>query len=73
MLGVIRFTREMDIMTFGEEQAKAAGVDAIKSKDESLFIFSAILTGGAISLSGTIGFIDLIAPHVVRRVFGSKS
>lgn len=36
------------------------------------FIFSAILTGGAISLSGTIGFIDLIAPHVVRRVFGSK-
>ena len=69
MLGVIRFTREMDIMTFGEEQAKATGVDVSK---RNLFIFSAILTGGAISLSGTIGFIDLIAPHVVRRVFGSK-
>ena len=27
MLGVIRFTREMDIMTFGEEQAKATGVE----------------------------------------------
>ena len=71
MLGVIRFTREMDIMTFGEEQAKATGVDVSKIK-RNLFIFSAILTGGAISLSGTIGFIDLIAPHVVRRVFGSK-
>ena len=65
MLGV------MDIMTFGEEQAKATGVDVSKIK-RNLFIFSAILTGGAISLSGTIGFIDLIAPHVVRRVFGSK-
>ena len=71
MLGVIRFTREMDIMTFGEEQAKATGVDVSKIK-RNLFIFSAILTGGAISLSGTIGFIDLIAPHVVRLVFGSK-
>ena len=71
MLGVIRFTREMDIMTFGEEQAKATGVDVSKIK-RNLFIFSAVLTGGAISLSGTIGFIDLIAPHVVRRVFGSK-
>ena len=54
-----------------EEQAKATGVDVSKIK-RNLFIFSAILTGGAISLSGTIGFIDLIAPHVVRRVFGSK-
>ena len=71
ILGVIRFTREMDIMTFGEEQAKATGVDVSKIK-RNLFIFSAVLTGGAISLSGTIGFIDLIAPHVVRRVFGSK-
>ena len=30
MLGVIRFTREMDIMTFGEEQAKATGVDVFR-------------------------------------------
>ncbi len=71
MLGVIRFTREMDIMTFGEEQAKATGVEVERIK-RNLFIFSTVLTGGAISLSGTIGFIDLIAPHVVRRVFGSK-
>lgn len=71
MLGIIRFTKEMDIMTFGEEQAKATGVDTEKVK-RNLFISSAVLTGGAISLSGTIGFIDLIAPHVVRRVFGSK-
>lgn len=71
MIGVMRYTKEMDIITFGEDQAKAVGVETsiIKTK---LFVYSAVLTGGAISLSGTIGFIDLIAPHVVRRIFGSK-
>jgi iron complex transport system permease protein len=33
---------------------------------------SAALTGSAISFVGVIGFIDLIAPHVVRRFFGSS-
>ena len=71
LVGVLIHTREMDILTFGEEQAKAVGVDTTKVK-KRLFIFSAILTGSAVSLSGTIGFIDLIAPHIVRRIFGSK-
>ncbi|MGL5692526.1 MAG: FecCD family ABC transporter permease [Peptostreptococcaceae bacterium] len=70
-VGVMMYTKEMDIITFGEEQAKAVGVDTLKVKSK-LFLYSAVLTGGAISLSGTIGFIDLIAPHVVRHVFGSK-
>lgn len=71
MLGVLKFTREMDILTFGEEQAKAVGVDTYKVK-RKLFVYCAILTGGSVALSGTIGFVDLIAPHVVRRAFGSN-
>ena len=71
MIGVLRFTKEMDILTFGEEQAKAVGVDTYNVK-RKLFILCAILTGGSVALSGTIGFVDLIAPHVVRKVFGSN-
>lgn len=71
MLGVLRFTREMDILTFGEEQAKLVGVDTKKVKMK-LFISCAILTGGSVALSGTIGFVDLIAPHIVRKTFGSN-
>ena len=71
MIGVFRFTKEMDILTFGEEQAKAVGVDTYNVK-RKLFILCAILTGGSVALSGTIGFVDLIAPHVVRKVFGSN-
>ncbi len=71
MLGVFRYTKEMDILTFGEEQAKAVGVNTYKVKRQ-LFVYCAILTGGSVALSGTIGFVDLIAPHVVRKAFGSN-
>ena len=71
MIGTLMYTKEMDILTFGEEQAQSVGVDTSKVKTK-LFVFSAILTGGAVSLSGTIGFVDLIAPHVVRKIFGSN-
>lgn len=71
MIGTLMYTKEMDILTFGEEQAQSVGVDTSKVKTK-LFVFSAVLTGGAISLSGTIGFVDLIAPHVVRKIFGSN-
>lgn len=71
MVGVLYYTREMDLLTFGEEQAKAIGVETERVKNR-LFILASILTGAAVAVGGVIGFIDLIAPHVVRRYFGSK-
>lgn len=71
IIGVILYTREMDILTFGEDSAKTVGVDTNKVKTR-LFLFTAILTGSAVALSGIIGFVDLIAPHVVRKIFGAK-
>ncbi len=64
------YSKEMDIMTFGEEQAFTMGVDVFKIK-WILLGLSAALTGSAISFTGVIGFIDLVAPHVVRKIFGS--
>lgn len=71
IIGIMLFVKEMDVLTFGEDQAKAIGVEAEKVK-RYLFLFVAILTGAAVAISGTIGFVDLIAPHLVRKVFGSK-
>jgi iron complex transport system permease protein len=68
--GVMRYTKEMDILTFGDEQAQAIGVE-LKNLKRNLFLFSTILTGAAVALSGTIGFVDLIAPHLARRIVGS--
>ena len=64
-------SRELDLLTFGEEQAMAMGVDTRRSK-WLLLLTAAALTGSAVSLVGVIGFIDLIAPHLTRRLFGAK-
>jgi iron complex transport system permease protein len=37
-----------------------------------LLIVSAAITGSVISFVGVIGFVDLVAPHVVRKLFGSS-
>ena len=71
IVGISLYTKEMDILTFGEDNAKSVGVDTNKVKTR-LFVFTAVLAGSAISLSGIIGFIDLIAPHIVRKIFGAK-
>ncbi len=64
-------SREMDLMTFGDEQAMSIGVNT-RRKKTLLIIMTAMLTGVSVAFSGTIGFIDLVAPHIVRRIFGSK-
>jgi len=70
-LFIVHFNRELDIMTFGEQQAKTMGVD-LKRVKWILLIAAAALTGSAIAFVGVIGFVDLVAPHIVRRVFGSS-
>lgn len=71
VLFLTRYGREMDLMTFGEEQALSAGVELKKVKF-LLIACSALLTGATVAFVGVIGFVDLIAPHVVRRLFGSN-
>ena len=70
-IAVFFFNRELDLMSFGEEQSQAMGVDAKRSRLVML-ILSSVLTGAAVCFTGVIGFIDLAAPHAVRRIFGSS-
>ncbi|MDR1530845.1 MAG: iron ABC transporter permease [Clostridiales bacterium] len=65
------FAWDMDLMTFGEEQAAATGVDLKRAK-LVLISAGAVITGVAVSLTGVIGFIDLFTPHVARKLFGAR-
>jgi iron complex transport system permease protein len=69
--GILRYTREMDILTFGDDEAKSAGVET-ESVRKQLLAFAAALTGAAVALSGVIGFVDLIAPQAARKLAGSR-
>ena len=64
-------SRELDLMSFGDEQAASAGIDPAKTRRFLLIVVS-VLTGTAVAFSGVIGFIDMIAPQIVRRIFGAK-
>ena len=66
-----RYAGEMDVMTFGEEQARAMGVDLKRCKKLLIGAVS-VLTGVSVAFVGIIGFVDLIAPHAVRRFFGAS-
>ena len=66
----LRYAGELDVMTFGEEQASAMGVDLRRVRGR-LMAAVAVLTGTAVAFVGIIGFVDLIVPHIARRFFGA--
>ncbi|MCL2118342.1 MAG: iron ABC transporter permease [Planctomycetaceae bacterium] len=69
-LFITHYHRELDMMTFGEDQAATMGVP-LKAVKRILLIAAAALTGSAIAFCGVIGFIDLVVPHIVRKIFGA--
>lgn len=57
--------RALDALTLGEDGAAALGVDLRRTRLR-LLVGVAIGVGGAVAVSGAIGFIGLIVPHLVR-------
>lgn len=62
--------RELDALSFGDDHASALGVDVSRVKMRQL-ILSSLLTGVSVCFTGTIGFVDLIAPHISRKLIGA--
>lgn len=62
--------RELNAMLFGEERAQHLGVNVKRSK-YMILIGGSILTGAAVAVSGTIGFIGLVVPHMTRLLWGA--
>lgn len=62
---LIADARTLDALTLGEEGAQALGVDLGKARLR-MMLGVAIGVGGAVAVSGAIGFVGLIVPHLVR-------
>ncbi len=63
------YARELNGMLIGEEQAQHLGIDVERVK-LMLLIAAALLIGSCVSVSGLIGFVGLIIPHMVRLIIG---
>ena len=72
LLAVNTLHNELDVLTLGEDTARALGMDVKKIRTLCL-ILAAMLAGAAVSFAGLLGFVGLIVPHAVRKLVGSQS
>ena len=66
------FSRELNIMSLGEESAHYLGINTEKFK-HLILILCSVIVGAVVSTGGTIGFLGLVAPHIVRIIWGSDN
>lgn len=71
LAAVVLYSRELDILSLGDDQARMVGVDADRAR-LVLLVAASLITGAAVSVAGVIGFVGLVAPHLVRLVVGAE-
>ena len=72
LLGIIPAflaARKYNLIATGDEAASQLGVDVRKLRRMSYAIAS-VITGAVVSVSGVVGFVGLIIPHIARMIFG---
>jgi iron complex transport system permease protein len=67
----IAYSRDLDVLLLGEDTALAVGADIERVK-RVILTSAALLTGAAVAVSGLIGFVGLVVPHIVRLIIGPK-
>ncbi len=63
------FARDLNLFALGEESARYMGLE-VESLKRILIGIVTLITAAAVSVSGTIGFLGLMVPHITRRIVG---
>jgi len=66
---ILRYARELNAFAIGEDNARHIGVNVKKVKLVVLITVS-VLIGICVSISGSIGFVGLVTPHMTRMITG---
>jgi len=61
--------RDLDLLALGDESARQLGVDAARAR-RWLLVAASVMTGACVAVSGVIGFVGLVVPHLLRMVLG---
>ena len=70
LLVMTRYAWDLNVMATGEESAIGLGVNYKKIRTIA-FILSTLMTGVAVSFTGIIGFVGMVAPHIARMIVGN--
>ncbi len=63
------YARDLNLLALGEEQAQQLGVETEPLKLRVLLL-SSLITAAAVAVSGLIGFVGLVLPHLARKLVG---
>lgn len=66
---ILAHARDLDALSLGEQAAFHLGVDPLRTT-RRLLVLSTLLASAAVAMAGTIGFVGLIVPHVLRLILG---
>ena len=64
------FARDLNVLARGELSARALGVQVQRLR-MALYVLASLLTATAVTLVGSVGFVGLIIPHLVRLMLGN--
>ncbi len=68
-LSALFLSRDLNVLVLGEETATTLGL-SVEAVKRLLLILSALMAGAAVAVSGTIGFVGLVIPHIMRLLIG---
>jgi iron complex transport system permease protein len=68
-IGLFLYTKDLNIITLGEKRAKQLGINAELMKN-IIIVITSFVVAAAVSVSGIIGFIGLVVPHMMRIIVG---
>lgn len=60
---------KLNLLSLGEVRARTLGLN-VEAMKKSTYILASLITGAVVSVSGLIGFIGLVVPHIARMLFG---
>ncbi len=67
---LLAVTRSLNLLYTGEEAAASLGLDVHRFR-AAMFVVVALIVGAMVAVSGAIGFVGLIMPHLVRLLIGA--
>ena len=70
LLAALPFARELNLLARGNDTAQALGVD-VRRLRYIVYALASLLTAVAVTSAGSIGFVGLVVPHLVRLVIGN--
>jgi iron complex transport system permease protein len=63
-------SKDLNVLLLGEEEAAHLGVNVARIQT-AVYLLASLLTGVAVALSGAIGYLGLLVPHLARMLVGS--